>query len=275
MYFDCDGVKLYYEIKGDPNGKETIAFFNGVMASTNSWDLLVPTLTKFGFKIICHDFKGQMKSDKPIPQNGEGIYSFAEHANEAKKLLEHLGIDSVHICGTSYGGEVGMKFASMFPEMVKTLTVIDSVSELDEVCKSFVVGWKALCDIGDGETFFWGMAPSIYGGDFMRDNMDMLQKRGKAFKNVDNSYFVGQKILYDTFAKDVYMTNELNKIQCPTLVICGQEDILKPQKFSDIMYNNIKNCEFVTLPHCGHVTIFEKPKELNSLLLGFILKNMK
>lgn len=271
IFTTSKGVDLYYEVKGDLNSNKVVAFFNGVMASTNSWDLCVPTLTKFGFKIICHDFKGQMKSAKPVPE--KGIYSFAEHAEEAKELFDYLGVDSVNIVGTSYGGEVAMKFASMFPEIPKTITLIDSVSETDDVLARFVVGWKALCDIGDGETFFWGMAPSIYGPDFMKSANEMLTARAKAFKSTDKSYYEGQKILYDTFAQDVYMTDELHKITCPALIVVGEDDILKPQKFSEIMYQNIKNAEFAVFPHCGHVTIFEAPGILNSTLLGFLLKN--
>ena len=67
-------VELYYEIHGDPNGTETIAFFNGVMASVSSWALLYPVFERAGFRVIVHDFKGQLTSSKPA-----GPYSFAQH----------------------------------------------------------------------------------------------------------------------------------------------------------------------------------------------------
>ena len=35
-----DKVKLYYEEHGDPSGKQTVAFLNGVMASANSLSLI-------------------------------------------------------------------------------------------------------------------------------------------------------------------------------------------------------------------------------------------
>ena len=80
-------------------------------------------------------------------------------------------------------------------------------------------------------------------------------------------------MLYDTFAQDVYMTDELKQIQCPALILCGTEDILKPPKFSQILADNIPNAEYILLPNCGHVSIFEKPKELESAISGFVLKN--
>ena len=267
-YLKVNDTNIFYQVKGNPNGKETIAFLNGVMASTSSWKYLYPIFEKLDFRIILHDFKGQLKSDKP-----KGPYSFKEHCEEAKALFEHLGIEKLHLVGTSYGGEVAMKFATLYSEMVKSISVINSVSELDPVLEGFVVSWKMLCDTKDGETFFLGMAPSIYGSDFINNNKEMLVARSKAMKEIPNSYLEGQKILYDTFVQDVYMTDELNKIECPALIICGEDDILKKPKFSKILAENIKNSEYILLPNCGHVSIFEKPKELESAILGFILKN--
>lgn len=49
--------------------------------------------------------------------------------------------------------------------------------------------------------------------------------------------------------------------------------MVKPSKFSRIIANNIPNAEYITLPNCGHVAIFEKPKELESAIFGFVMKN--
>ena len=266
--FQVNGTTLFYEVLGNPEGKETIAFLNGVMASTSSWMMLTPIFEKLGFKIILHDFKGQLKSGKP-----EGPYTFDEHCAEAKALFEHLGVEKLHLVGTSYGGEAAMKFAIFYPEMVKTITVIDSVSECDPVVEGLVLGWKILCDTGDGVKFFNAMMPSIYGPDFIGKNKEMLAGRAQALKDNPNNYLEGQKILYDTFANDVYMTDRLCEIKCPALIVCGDQDFLKPIKFSKIIADNIPNSEFIILPGCGHVSIFEKPNELQSMISGFVLKH--
>lgn len=268
-FFKYNDINLFYEVKGNPNSKKVVAFFNGVMASTSSWGLLYPIFEKMGYKIILHDFKGQLKSDKP-----KGPYTFEEHVLEAKALFDFLGVKKVNIVGTSYGGEIGMKFAYMFPKMTNSLTLIDSVSELNEIVKGFVLGWKVFCDTNDGETFFWSMAPSIYGPKFLEKNKEMLAERAKAIKSNPNNYLEGQKILYDTFNNECYLTDILHEIKCPTLIICGANDILKPPMFSKIIYDNIPDAEYILLPECGHVSIFEKPKELESVISGFIQKHI-
>jgi len=176
------------------------------------------------------------------------------------------------LIGTSYGGEVALKTALEAPNRVQSLSIIDSVSELDEVLRSFVYGWIDAANEKNGERFFKLMMPSIYSNTFIKNNREMLERRTQAMKAIDPTYFDGQITLYETFINDVTMTQELHKIQSPTLVICGENDILKPRKFSKIIADSIQHSEYLLIPDCGHVTIFEKPNELNSALLGFVLK---
>lgn len=267
-YFEANGIKLFYVEKGNPDGKETVAFFNGVMASTGSWAYQVPVFEKLGYRIILHDFKGQTMSDKP-----DGEYTFKQHAEEARLLFDYLGVKKLHIIGTSYGGEVAMRFAIDYPDYTKSISLIDSVSELDETLRLFVGGWKTFAGIDDPEGFFWGMAPCIYSSSFIKDNKEFLKSRAAALKTIPADYFKGQISLYNTFEHDLHMTDELSEIKCPALVIVGEEDILKPYKFSKILADNIPDSEFVVIPGSGHVTIFEKPNILNTMLIGFVIKN--
>ena len=266
--FTINGIELYYEIEGNPQSKEAIVFLNGVMASTNSWVNQVELFKKLGYKILLHDFKGQLKSDKPL-----GPYTFHQHAFETAALMQEVGIEKAHIVGTSYGGEVGLRMAIDFPVFVQSLTVIASVSELDSLLESHIDGWRNLCDTFDGETFFTGMMPTIYGSTYIRENRDLLRKRALAMKAFPEEYFIGQTYLYDTFLQDVDCTKELHLIQCPTLIVSGAEDTLKPSKFSRIMKQGISRSEWIELPDSGHVAIFEQPDALNTCILGFIVKH--
>ncbi|MHC0038102.1 alpha/beta fold hydrolase [Pseudoneobacillus sp. C159] len=265
---NINGNNLYYETYGSPDAPNTIMFLNGVMTTTSSWSLYYPFFEKLGYRIVLHDFKGQMKSDKP-----KGPYSFKEHAEDSKKLLEKLGIEKVHVVGTSYGGEVGMRFAIDYPEAVASLVLIDAASEVDETSKLFVEGWKHLAKQQDGEAFFWGAVPSLYYNSFVAKNKEFLAERAKLMNEIDASYFKGQVSLYDTYVNDLNLTGELGRITCPTLVVLGENDVLTPRKFADILVENIQNAEYVIIPECGHVTIFEQPETLKTAMVGFILKN--
>lgn len=264
-FVNRNNKKIFYEVLNETSTKGTIVFLNGVMASTSSWINQYKVFEEKGYKIVLHDFLGQLKSDK-----FEGVYSFENHALDLNELLLWLKADKIHLIGTSYGGEVAMKYAIMYPNKVKTLSVIDSVSELDKRLIKGVEDWIKLAQTYNGELFFNGMMPSIYGKTYIKNNLESLKQRAKALNFVPKDYFDGQIGLYKTFIEDVTMTKDLFKIVCPSLIVCGEEDQLKPLRFSKIIHDKIKNSTLITLPDCGHVAIFEKPDELNRALLRFI-----
>jgi 3-oxoadipate enol-lactonase len=260
-----EGVSIYYELMEAEEARGTIAFLNGVMASTNSWAFYINPLRKAGYNILLHDFRGQLASDKP-----EGPYSFSQHIEDFRYLLDHLELGQVHLAGTSYGGEIAMRAAIDMPERILSITVIDSVSELDPLVESFVGSWMASAGSGDPEVFYWGMVPSIYSRRFLSSQWDNLSARAQQVRKLPPEFFRGQIELYKAFLQDVTMTQELDSVQCPALIICGEEDILKPPKFSRIIADSIPDSRFVLLPRTGHVAIFEEPALILSLIRGFL-----
>lgn len=261
------GLSMYVEVSGDVNGNQTVMFLNGVMASVSSWNEIKKPFEQLGFRVVCHDFIGQLKSD-PLTS----VYTFDMHAKDVIHIMDTLKISSAYLIGTSYGGEVAMKIASTYASRVNGMAVINSVSETDALMVATVNHWKRLCDVEDKEVFFWGMATSIYGVSYMEEYKDTMAIRAKSMNQLPASYFSSLKFLIDTFVQDVNMTDQLVNIKCPSLVICGEDDHLKPTKYSQIIAKNIANSEFLLIVDCGHVTIFEQTETLVSALLGFVLK---
>lgn len=261
-------INFYYEIKGNPEASNTVIFLNGVMASTTSWQPIIDNLPTLDLKMLLFDFKGQLRSDKP-----KGPYTFKDHAVELSLLMDALNIKRAHLVGTSYGAEVGMAFSVNFNHRVQSLTLINAASELDESLARQVAVWKRLAQSYDGYHFFNVMAPMIYHEDYIKLHKDDFEERAQVMKQLDPSYFDGQIALYDTFLNDLNLTKQLHEIKAKTLVIGSENDYLKPLKFSKIIHEAIKGSEYVILPHCGHVAIFEKPNVLATLITGFIVKN--
>jgi 3-oxoadipate enol-lactonase len=264
-----NGVNLFYEQYGNIDAKETIVFLNGVMASASSWKLQVELFENHGFNILVSDFRGQLRSEKP-----KGPYTFKMHAHDTVQLMKTCGISKAHLIGTSYGGEVALSIAIHFPEVVKSVTIINSVSELDDALIHSVLEWKRLAQTYDGELFFRGMLESVYHPSYLKANEALLEVRAKQFAALPKDYFDGQIALYDTFTQDLHLTPYLRSINVPVLIVAGENDELKPRHFSDIIAKEIPHAHYVIIPQCGHVTIFEKPETLNPLLLGFILNQM-
>jgi len=261
--YSHDGITIYYEWHPGSNGR-TITFLNGVMASTNSWEFYSDFFNKAGFNVLLHDFRGQLQSDKPT-----GPYSFEEHAADLAALMASLDIRQADIVGTSYGGEVAMKFATDYPDKTASLTVIDSVSETDGLLDAFIESWSLMARKETAREFYWSAIPALYSSEFIAEHRDILSQRAELFSQLPEDYFSGQRALYDTF-KAIDLTGELKHITSPALVVCGTADILKPPKFSRIIADNIDQSRLVLLPDCGHVAIFEQPETLRDLISGFL-----
>ena len=64
----------------------------------------------------------------------------------------------------------------------------------------------------------------------------------------------------------------LASISCPTLVICGEEDVLTPPEIHREVAENIPNARLELIPGCGHLTPLEAPERLNDLMLEWLEK---
>ena len=55
------------------------------------------------------------------------------------------------------------------------------------------------------------------------------------------------------------ITDQLSRIKAPTLIIAGEEDLIKGSKYAKIISNHIPHSEFAVIPGSGHVICLEKP----------------
>ena len=166
-------VSLFYEISG--HGAETVAFLNGVAMSTERWAAQTPFFAE-NHRVLLHDFRGQGKSTLV----SEGI-TFETHARDMAELLDRLGIDRLHIVGVSYGAEVGMYFALMYPERVKSLTLGTAVSESDPLLKAMIESWIEAAKTYNGTLFFKVMAPTVYSKSFYATHKKWLDDYAQLF----------------------------------------------------------------------------------------------
>jgi pimeloyl-ACP methyl ester carboxylesterase len=66
------------------------------------------------------------------------------------------------------------------------------------------------------------------------------------------------------------VTSQLEKINVPTLIICGAKDQMMPLKFSVSLRNGIANSQLHVLDNAGHMVMLEQPDAVADLLKQFI-----
>jgi pimeloyl-ACP methyl ester carboxylesterase len=80
------------------------------------------------------------------------------------------------------------------------------------------------------------------------------------------------EVLYgDYLACDRFdMMNEVEKIDLPTLILCGQEDGMTPAKYSEFFLQRIKGSRLEILPGAGHMVMMEAAEPFNEKIGAFV-----
>ncbi len=114
--FDSDGVQIHYRIEGEGEPVLLIHGFglNGMM----QWTKLRQAI-KDDYQLIAIDNRGHGKSEKLYDPDQYGV----EMARDQVRLLDHLGIDKVHVVGYSMGGGITLQLVVENPERVQTAVI--------------------------------------------------------------------------------------------------------------------------------------------------------
>lgn len=257
--FEVEGCGLAYEVIG--SGPRTVALLNGIAMSISHWKPVTERLAAVGWRILVHDMRGQLLSDKP------GGYSLEGHARDLAALMDRLGIPRLHVLGTSYGAEVGLAFARDFPGRTESLVLVDGVSETDALLSAAVDSWMRAARADPG-LFYRTIIPWNYSADYIAANREALDKREAAIRSLPPDYFEAFAGLCEAFLR-IDLTKDLGRIRCPTLVLVAEKDILKHRGFAEILARGIPGARLAVLPGAGHAVVVENPGAVADAALGF------
>jgi pimeloyl-ACP methyl ester carboxylesterase len=117
-FVEANGISLYVE---DHGSGVPVLLLHGWPDSALLWRRQVPELVAHDFRAITPDLRGFGRSDRP----GEvSAYQLRTAVADVTAILDHLGIDAAHVVGHDWGGAVAWLTAALFPDRVRTLTVI-------------------------------------------------------------------------------------------------------------------------------------------------------
>ena len=65
--------------------------------------------------------------------------------------------------------------------------------------------------------------------------------------------------------------NDLSKMTCPTLILCGRQDALTPLEVHEEMSSGIPEARLAIIEDCGHMSTMERPQAVTALLRDWLL----
>ena len=117
-----NGVRMWYKETGQG---EPIIQIHGSGFGHFNFATATPILSQT-FRCVDFDMRGYGQSERPFQQ-----YSMEVWADDVAGLMDHLGVRTAHIHGTSMGGMVAQQFAAKYSDRVQRLVINCSAAKLD------------------------------------------------------------------------------------------------------------------------------------------------
>ncbi|HMP18038.1 MAG TPA: alpha/beta hydrolase, partial [Gemmatales bacterium] len=116
-----DGVELFYQDTGNPQGEPVVLVHGFAVNSGLQWGLpgISKALTESQYRVILFDNRGHGRSTRPHEADKYGM----PMVHDIRRLLDHLDVKKAHVVGYSMGAFLTHKFAATYPDRVKSITL--------------------------------------------------------------------------------------------------------------------------------------------------------
>jgi pimeloyl-ACP methyl ester carboxylesterase len=256
---------LAHRVTGNPDGPPLL-LLNGGMMTMGAWERIAAPLGE-SYRILRCDLRGQLLSP------GEPEPCLEAHVADLIALLDFLGVNRVHAAGTSYGALVALRLAVLHPERMASVIAITAG---ERITKKF---WEATVRVreaalaaaagGDGGWVLDLILPVTYSPEYLEANAAVLAAHRHQTSLLPPIWFLGlARILSSLEGLD--LTPDLPRIQCPALIVAGEEDRMFPIEHSRALAAAIPGAHLVVVPGGSHGLVIEQPERTVEILRGFL-----
>ncbi len=251
-----DDIDLYYEIIGQG---PPLLFIHGLGSSSRDWQEQVDFFAG-RYQLILFDVRGHGKSGKP-----PGPYSIALFAADTARMLQALESAPVHAVGISMGGMIAFQLAVSYPELVRSLVIVNSSPEV--VVRTFRERMQVW------QRFFVvrllgmrKMGQVVSERLFPKPEHEQLRALfvGRWAENDPRAYLEATRAIVGWSVAD-----QIEQIRCPTLVIAADADYT-PVAAKQAYVARMPKAKLVVIEDAHHAVPVERPQEFNAALEAFL-----
>ena len=175
--------------------------------------------------------------------------------------------ESFALAGLSMGGYVALEIARQAPDRIARLALLDTSARADS--HEQIAHRQALIDLaraGEFKGVTRRLLPQLVHPDRLNDS-----------QLTETVFAMAERLGRETFQRQqrVIMNRpdsrrDLGLIHCPTLVLCGRQDILTPLAVSEEMAEKIPRASLAVIEDCGHLAPLERPREVSAALRDWL-----
>lgn len=258
MFADINGIRMSYE---DSGSGEPIVLIGGFGANGAFWSNAVPMMD--GYRVITFDNRGV--GDTVY----DGGFSLEDLADDVVALLDHLGLDRVHVLGWSMGSQVAQLLGIHHPDRLKSLTLVSTYLRRPARFEYIMSGMNDM--VLKGVAPIDALAMVVNAFCFTEDLFMEYEASGCTFP-------IPEKPERPEGLRDQLRaidgcdtTDEVSGIRVPTMVIHGGKDIMVEPREGVRVAESIPGSRLLLLDSAGHNIPFEMYWDS---LRGFIGSNM-
>ncbi len=126
---EINGYQMHYSVVGDPGLPALALIHGGLGGGDGSQDTINRQAAALSAEYRCIFYDRRACGQSDAPEDG---YDIPNCAGDLRGLLQHLGVASAHILGSSAGGPIATQFALDFPEMTESLILVNTMSYSQE-----------------------------------------------------------------------------------------------------------------------------------------------
>jgi non-heme chloroperoxidase len=264
-----DGTQLYYNDWGDG---QPVIFSHGWPLSADAFEDQMFFLASHGYRCIAHDRRGHGRSDQPW--NGNDLDTYAD---DLATLCEALNVtDAVHVGHSTGGGEVARYIGRHGTRRVAKAVLIGAITPLMLKTEANPAGTpiEAFNQIrgavlADRSQFWKDLSLPFYG--YNRPGAKVSEGVRESFwlqgmmAGLPASYFCVKAF------SETDLTEDLKKIDVPTLILHGDDDQIVPIAASALLSSKIvRRATLKIYPGAPHGMCTTLKDKVNADLLAFI-----
>lgn len=253
--FSLDGIELHFTDQGD--GSPAVLLIHGHPFDKTMWQPQVEFLAS-AHRVIVPDLRGYGKSGIAADATEVRLERFAA---DGLALMDFLGIREFVLGGLSMGGQIAMEMNQQSPERIQALLLADTFATLDSAERR---QWRfATADRLEREgmkTYAQQELPKMITPANARRLPDVA---AHVMEMMTSTSPRGAAAALRGRAQRRDYLPLLPKIQVPTLVVVGREDVYTPVPVAEQLFQQIPSAELLVIENAGHMPNLEQPGAFN------------
>lgn len=264
-YMEVAGCRMAYHRQG---AGDTILLVHGITTYAFIWREIVSVLSNH-YDVISVDLIGCGDSDKPLNIS----YAIKDHAEYLKLFTDQLGIDRFHFVGHDLGGGIGQIFAVSYPEMLRSLTLINSVAydfwpvQPITAMRTPIVR-QLMMSTFDLGAFRLIVQHGIYHKGRVTDELMALFNAPMQISEGRKAFLHFARCLDNHNLTDI--EQQLRQLDMPVLIVRGDADSFLSPAIAEKLHSEITDSRLERIATAGHFIQIDEPEWLSQQILSFV-----